>query len=60
MSEQKFEYVVVELKSDGKRDRDRRYTEAINDVAGHGWRLVSVQADGHFGAFAAFEREIAE
>ncbi len=52
-----FEYVTIELSANGARDRDRRYTEQINAVASHGWRLVTVQADGHFGAFAVFERE---
>jgi len=47
MSDQLFEYVVVQLEHGGWKDGDRQLTEQVNRVAAHGWRLVTVVEDSH-------------
>lgn len=43
MGEQIYEYVSVDLPPGAARKNyDRELTEALNSVAGHGWRLVYV------------------
>ena len=55
-----YEYVSVELP---KRSAglDRQITTALNDVAGHGWRLVGLLPyEGLWEGQAIFEREVRE
>jgi hypothetical protein len=46
-----FEYVCVFLTGRVEKDGDRRWTEQINNVAVHGWRLVTITENT-----ATFER----
>lgn len=57
MSEQEYEYVVIELPG-YDRDLDRNATELINSVAALGWRLVSVAPTSQYSSAAYFERPL--
>jgi hypothetical protein len=55
------EYTVVEMPLAKPADRVQAWTELINKVAEHGWRLISVAPGaGQFASqtFAYFERPI--
>jgi len=54
----RYEYVAVRLPQVVKKERDRKHTEAINAVAAHGWRLVTVHGEDSFEAIAYFERPV--
>jgi len=53
-----FEYTVVMLPNTPFKTRERDATELINQVAAHGWRLISVANSGGNLAttFGYFER----
>lgn len=40
--ESRYEYVCVQLTGRLGKNGDRNWTEQINEVAAHGWRLVSI------------------
>lgn len=46
-----YEYVTIKLPGKLAKNADRLWTEELNEVAAHGWRLVSI--DEHH---ATFER----
>lgn len=53
-----WEYTVVQLPAVIEQVRERDYTEMLNRVAAHGWRLVAV-APAHSNTYAYFERRAA-
>lgn len=52
-----YEYTVVELPTGSSKKRQEAWTEYVNRVASHGWRLVTVaDQDASETTYADFER----
>ena len=51
-----WEYTVVALPVAGEKTRERTFTELLNRVAAHGWRLITVTPHGAGTSYAYFER----
>jgi hypothetical protein len=52
-----FEYTTVALEHGPAKTREQEWTDLLNRVSEHGWRLVSVSRGYGETQYAFFERE---